>query len=196
MPGQSDENHDFTSSLKLLLNLYKWAISCNFSSPADEPDDRNCDSPREVRKTVATLALMFFFYLKIMKKKHSHITSRFKSEHVTSFVCKYMCRVRPGGCGGGQSPEWLSRLEIHTTSAGDREKNGSAAGRWRWERNRFLSVWIHRFTSIGFYFWSTVRTKCLSTPQSNAFWWTKHLYTNSSPDYVSFRNALVLQYTL
>lgn len=29
MPRQSDENHDFTSSLKLLLNLYKWAISSN-----------------------------------------------------------------------------------------------------------------------------------------------------------------------
>lgn len=93
MLGQSDENHDFTSSLKLLLNLYKWAISCNFSSPADEPDDRNCDSPREVRKPVAALLLMVFFFLHPkMKKKHSHSTSRFKSKHIMSFsVCVYVC---------------------------------------------------------------------------------------------------------
>lgn len=104
MSGQSDENHDFTSSLKFCTN---GPFPVTFS-PADEPDDRNCDSPREVRKPVATMSLMIFAF-KERKKSHSHNTSRSKSKHLTSILC--VCvrvrahRVRLGGCGGGQSPE-------------------------------------------------------------------------------------------
>lgn len=86
MSGQSDENHDFTSSLKFCTN---GPFPVTFS-PADEPDDRNCDSPREVRKPVATMSLMIFAF-KERKKSHSHNTSRSKSKHVTSILCVCVC---------------------------------------------------------------------------------------------------------
>lgn len=137
----------------ILWNLFKMATLCNFFSPADEPEDRNCDSPREVRKPDAVRVLILKPKNKQTNKKSctESNTSRYKNRSVTLFfsffytrMCVRLCpcpcvrRERLAGCGGGPSPEWLTRLEIHTISAGDRETNGWAAGRWRWERKRNL----------------------------------------------------------
>lgn len=80
--GKVMKTMTLTSSLLLLLNLNKWAISCNFSFPADEPDDRNCDSPREVRKAVVTPFVMCFFL-----KKMSSTCWFLKSVYNNACVC-------------------------------------------------------------------------------------------------------------
>lgn len=121
-------NRDFLASLNVLLNIYKLLfLSC-----------------RRVRWQKLWLPQ------RGEGKESSFGTFCNQKMKFTAviFPCGCVCRVRLGGCGGGQSPEWLFRLATRTTSAGGREKNGSAVGRWRWEANKSLSVWIYHISSL------------------------------------------------
>lgn len=47
-----NSNHNSSSIKNFQIAVCEFSVA--FSSPSDEPDDRNCDSPREVRKTVTS----------------------------------------------------------------------------------------------------------------------------------------------
>lgn len=104
----------------ILWNLFKMATLCNFFSPADEPEDRNCDSPREVRKPDAVRVL-------ILKPKNKQTnqksctesnTSRYKNRSVTLFFsfflhkCVCAC-VRVRVCAGR---DWQAAEEARPQS--------------------------------------------------------------------------------
>lgn len=53
MSDQSDESHDFHLLINALVKSVQMGCFLFLSPAADEPDDRNCDSPREVRNQLS-----------------------------------------------------------------------------------------------------------------------------------------------
>lgn len=58
MSDQSDESHDFHLLINALVKSVQMGCFLFLSPAADEPDDRNCDSPREVRNQLSPPSLM------------------------------------------------------------------------------------------------------------------------------------------